>query len=554
MTSLSHRVILAWGWERRFIALLGGALGALAMPPLDILPAFFIAFPIAVWLIDGASADHGRLSIQVLLDAASAGWWWGFGYFVAGLWWLGSAFLVDTEEFLWAMPLGVLGLPAGLAFFSALGFALARLLWSEGAWRILAFAAGLSVSEWLRGHVFTGFPWNSFGQSLGDFLITAQAASIVGLDGLSAAALLIFAAPAVITDESYGRRRFIGPGLGVLLFLILAAFGATRLALDGWLTPAIDPAHTVKDVRLRIMQPNISMLAKGVPQNGQALLEGYLALSDKATAPGATGILDATHVIWPESPFPFLLARQPQALTMIGAALKGKVTLITGAIRGESLGGDGTGAITATGRARYYNAIQVVAPDGSIAQSYDKVHLVPFGEYLPLPFKWLIEQVGLRQFVHVPGGFEAGAIRRPILIPGLPAALPLICYEAIFPDEISRARTNEQFLLNVTNDAWFGKTFGPYQHFAHARLRAIEQGLPLVRAANTGISAIADPYGRIVRSLPVGVADVIDSPLPIALPATLYARYGGTIQALLFLMIIGGALASAIRSGMFGRR
>ena len=554
ITSLSHRILLAWGWERQLIALFGGAVGALAMPPLDIMPALLVAFPIAIWLIDGSSTDGRRFSAAALFSAASAGWLWGFGYLVAGLWWLGSAFLVDAEQFLWAMPLGVLGLPAGLALFFALGFAFARLLWSEGPFRIFAFAASLSASEWLRGHIFTGFPWNSFGQAFGDYLIPAQAASIFGLDGLSLVALLVFSTPALIADEPFGRRRFRGVFLGAAVIALLFGFGAVRLALNGGFNPLIDAEHTVKDVKLRIMQPNISMFAKGDATSGQALLETYLSLSDKATSPGAVGILDATHVIWPESPFPFLLARQPQALKMIGAALKGKVTLITGAIRGESSGEEAGASSPGAVRARYYNAIQVVGPDSSIVQSYDKLHLVPFGEYLPIPFKWLIEGLGLRQFVHVPGGFEAGVIRRPLILPGLPPALPLICYEAIFPAEVTRTRTSEEFLLNVTNDAWFGETFGPYQHFAQARLRAVEQGLPLVRAANTGISAVIDPYGRIVRQLPVGVADVIDAPLPRAAPPTLYSRYGDGIYAVLFLLMMSMALASAIGGGMIRTR
>ena len=551
ITGLSHRVILAWGWERRLIALFGGAIGALAMPPLNGMPALLIAFPIAIWLLDGTTSGARRVSLGALASAAIIGWWWGFGYLVAGLWWLGAAFLVDADQFLWAMPLGVLGLPAGLALFFALGFALARLLWSERAGRVLAFAVCVFASEWLRGHIFTGFPWNGFGQSLGSSLLTAQSASLIGVEGLGLVALLIFSTPALLAYEGTGRRRFWGVALAALAFGAMLLFGAVRLLPEGGFSPVLDAAHIVKDVRLRIMQPNISMFLKSDAQTGEALLETYLKLSDKATAPGAAGILDATHVIWPESPFPFLLARQPQALKMIGTALKGKVTLITGAIRGESADEHASLGAPGSPRARYYNAIQVVAPDGSIVQSYDKVHLVPFGEYLPAPFRWLIERLGLRQFVHVPGGFEPGAIRRPITLSGLPLIVPLICYEAIFPDEVQRAGFGEQFLLNITNDAWFGETFGPYQHFAHARLRAIEQGLPLVRAANTGISAVIDPYGRVVRQLPVGVADVLDAPLPRSLPPTLYSRAGNFVLGAFFLLMMMAVLVFAIRSGRF---
>ncbi|MBY0613543.1 MAG: apolipoprotein N-acyltransferase [Beijerinckiaceae bacterium] len=541
MISLSHRVILAWSWERRLIALLSGACGALAMPPLDLLPALVIPFTAAIWLIDGSGSGRSRVSAAALLNAASIGWWWGFGYFLAGLWWLGAAFLVDADEFLWAMPLGVIGLPAGLALFPALGFAVARLLWSTGPARLFAFAFGLGLSEWLRGHIFTGFPWNQFGQALGDYLVTGQAASLVGVEGLTLLALLIFGAPALVATDPSGRARWRSLVVAGLAFAALVAFGAVRLAGAGGLAPQLDAVNVVEGVKLRVMQPNISMFDKRRALDGQGLLDFYLGLSDKSASPSASSILDATHVVWPESPFPFLLAEQPQALKQIGAKLQGKVQLITGAIR--------TDPAAAGGRQRFFNAIQIVSPDGSITQSYDKVHLVPFGEYLPAPFRWMLTVLGLRQFVQVPGGFEAGAIRTPMTVAGLPPFLPLICYEAIFPTEALAGQTRPRFLLNVTNDAWFGQTFGPYQHFAQSRLRTIEQGLPLVRAANTGISAVVDPFGRVVRQLPLNVADVIDSPLPKAIAPTIYARFGLGITFTMLMVLGGVALVSAIGGG-----
>src|SRR5918912_165250 len=185
MKALASRVILAWGWRRALLAWLAGAVGALAMPPFGALPALAVSLTVAVWLLDGAAAT-GRFGVaSTPVSAAIAGWWWGFGYFVAGLWWLGSAFLVEADEFAWAIPFGVLGLPALLAFFPAFGFALSRLLWSPGAGRLFALAFGLGLSEWLRGHLFTGFPWNTFGMALGGNLVLGQAASLVGIYGLT---------------------------------------------------------------------------------------------------------------------------------------------------------------------------------------------------------------------------------------------------------------------------------------------------------------------------------------------------------------------------------
>ncbi len=539
---IAHRVILAWGWERRFIAFLCGVTGVLAMPPIGVLPALALSMTGAVWLIDGSTQAESRLSFAAIRSAAIAGWWFGFGYFLAGLWWLGAAFLVDAEQFVWAMPLGVLGLPATLACFHAAGFALARLLWSGGAMRILALTTGLGLAEWLRGHILTGFPWNSFGQAFGEYLVTAQAASLIGVEGLSVLAIAMFATPALIASGTTGTQKYRPLFLAGMMLVAMAGFGAGRLWLDGGLGPQLDKAHLVETVRLRVMQPNIPMSAKNIPQNGEKLLETYLKLSDKAASSTASSILDTTHVIWPESPFPFLLAQNPQALNLIGAKLQGKVTLVTGAIRADvtSVAGQPT---------RYFNAIQVVSKDGTISDSYDKVHLVPFGEYLPAPFQWALTKLGLRQFVHVPGGFTAGRLLRPLQIDGLPPALPMICYEAVFPTEFTRdllsGTVRPQLILNVTNDAWFGETFGPYQHFAQSRMRAIEQGLPLIRSANTGISAVIDPYGRILKSLPLGVADIIDSPLPRAIGMTIYLMYFKGMA--LILLLIAAVLVMGYR-------
>jgi apolipoprotein N-acyltransferase len=477
------------------------------MPPFGLWPVLIISMPLAVWLLDGASGAGGRLAR--LRAAAIVGWCFGFGFFVAGLWWLGAAFLVDADEFAWALPLGVLGLPAGLAFFTAFGFALARLLWVPGPLRVLSFAIGLSVAGWLRGHILTGFPWNEFGMALGGDLRLAQAASLVGLYGLTFLAIVFAAAPATIATEKTAHGRWALP--------VLALLGMAGLALFGQLRLSGAQEAFVPGVKLRIMQPNLPQDAKFSPENANEIMRHYLTLSDKATSPLSTGVGDVTHLIWPESAFPFILSREPRALAQIATLLPPGTTLITGAARaGTRLPGEA--------RPHFYNAIQVVGDDGTILSSYDKVHLVPFGEYLPL--SGLLQSLGLRQFVHVPGGFEPGTARSMLQVRGLPAVAPLICYEAIFPGAVVPAGPRPGLLLNVTNDAWFGLTPGPYQHFAQSRLRAIEEGLPLVRAANTGISAVVDPYGRLVASLPLGAEGVLDAQLPMTIMATTYARFG----------------------------
>ncbi|WP_373320001.1 MULTISPECIES: apolipoprotein N-acyltransferase [Methylobacterium] len=501
------------GWRRLALAFASGALGALTMPPYGLLPALVLSLTLAVWLADGAAALPLRRSLPAM---ALVGWAWGFGYLTAGLWWLGSAFLVEADEFAWALPLGVIGLPAVLGLFYGAGFAAARLVWSPGAGRIAALAAGLGGAEWLRGHLFTGFPWNTLGMALAGHLSLAQGASLVGLYGLTLATVLIGAAPATLVDRGSTIARF-GPSLGAAALLAgLAGYGA-------WRVP--DAAtQAVPGVRLRLMQPNLPQDAKFRPENKDDIVDRYIELTGRETAAGSAA---PTHVVWPESAFPFLIQRDPEALERIGRALPAGAVLIAGAARAdEALPGE---------RIRFFNAIMTILAPGRIADTYDKVHLVPFGEYLPGPLDAALRALGLRQFIAVPGGFTAGSAagQRILDIPGLPPAAATICYEAIFPGAIvpraqdGAAPREPGLILNVTNDAWFGDTPGPRQHLAQAALRAVEEGLPLVRDANTGISAVVDPYGRVTARLPLNTEDVLDADLPAAIPGrTLYARLG----------------------------
>lgn len=537
--TLADRVILAPGWARALTAVLAGAVGALAMPPFGFWPALAVALTFGVWLIDGSVAGGRLPRLRMAGRAALAGWLWGFGYFVAGLWWLGSAFLVEADVFAWLLPFGVLGLPALLAFFPAAGFGLAALLWSPGPSRLLVLGLALTASEWLRGHLFTGFPWNVFGMALGQNLLLMQSASVIGLWGLTLVAILVLASPALLGTEEGGRGR-VGPlAAAAACLALMAAFGSIRLSGG-----AVPP---VAGVKLRIVQPNLPQDAKFRPSNGPTILRSYLALSDRATSPTTTGLADVNLLVWPESAFPFLLHREPNALSQIAAILPRGATLVTGAARqGEGLPGEEAG--------RYFNAIQVVDSDGAITATYDKIHLVPFGEYVPHVLDATLRALGLRQFVHMPGGFAPGDRRAPLRIPGLPAASPTICYEAIFPDEVAVDGPRPGWILNVTNDAWFGDTPGPYQHFAQARLRAVEQGLPLVRAANTGISAVVDPFGRVVASLPLGSEGVLDASLPGAIGAPPAARFGTLVALALCTVAAAGAIAGALGRRRAARR
>jgi apolipoprotein N-acyltransferase len=515
-------IILAWGWKRAAIALVAGALSALAMAPFNAWPVLFVTFPVAVWLIDGAAAGRWR----GVPAAAMSGFWFGLGYFVPGLYWIGYAFLVDAPTFAWLMPFAVLGLPAYLALFSAFGFALARLLWTRDASRLLALAISLTIGEWLRGHVLTGFPWNAFGYALSEPLALAQTASLIGLWGMTFLCVAIFASPAVLIDgSSRGRKPWIAPVIALLLLGAMGIFGAVRLTL----LPTI-----MTKVKLRIMQPNLQQDVRFNYSAKADVMQKYLTLSDRASGPQSTGVRDAQILIWPESAFPFFLTREADAMAQIADLLPKGTVLITGSVRAP----DVPPGVRIT---RAYNSIYIIDHDGSVLSVYDKLHLVPFGEYLP--FQDLMEKLGFVQLTKVQGGFIPGTRRRALEIPDAPRALPLICYEAIFPGNVAARDDRPGWIINLTNDGWFGISTGPYQHLQQARMRAIEEGLPVVRAANTGISAVIDPEGRIVARLGLGIEGVLDASLPTAIPPTVYARFGDVPAA----TIVFAALLLVIR-------
>ncbi len=506
LRSLGLAIILAWGWKRAGIAFLAGALSALAMAPFNAWPILFVTLPVAVWQIDGAGAARWR----GVPAAALTGWCFGLGYFVPGLYWIGYAFLVDAPTFAWLMPFAVLGLPAYLALFTALGFALARLFWTRDASRVIALAASLTMSEWLRGHALTGFPWNTLGYALSEPLVLAQTASLIGLWGLTFLAVAIFASPAVLIDgTSRGRKPWVAPVLAVVVLLAMTVFGAIRLSRQ--------PTVLLVNTRLRIMQPNLQQDARFNYSAKAEVMKKYLTLSDRASGPQSTGVRDVNVLIWPESAFPFFLTREADAMAEIADLLPKGTVLVTGSVRAPDVP-------PGTRITRAYNSVYVIDHDGNVLSVYDKLHLVPFGEFLP--FQDLMEKIGFEQLTKVQGGFIPGTRRHSMDVPGAPRMLPLICYEAIFPGNVVDRNDRPGWIVNLTNDGWFGISTGPYQHLQQARLRAIEQGLPLVRAANTGISAVIDPLGRVVAQLGLGLEGVLDSGLPAAIPPTPYARAG----------------------------
>lgn len=529
--ALRERLQSLAGWRRRLAAFVAGVASVLAMAPFFAWPVLWITLPVLVWLIDGAVAtasNDGDRYRRKEVAAAEIGWWFGFGYFVVGLFWVGEAFLVEAEIFAVLLPFAVTLLPAYLAFYWAAAAGLAAAVWTPGSDRVLRLALGLSAMEWLRGHAFSGFPWNLLGYALTYPLPLMQSAALVGVFGLTLLAILVFALPLAIWGEAPAgsagrRRRWVALAVGSLPLIAMMALGQARL----WLTPQ----ETVAGVKLRIVQPSVPQREKWRPENQARIFLDHLALS---AGEGADGLAGITHVIWPEAAMPFLVLDYPDARAAIGRMLPAGTPLITGALRAEP---SPPGALHPR---QVFNSLLVFGAEGSLAGLYDKVHLVPFGEYLPL--QSLLEAVGLQQLSRLRGGFTSGVRPRPLLhVPGLPAATPLICYEAIFPAAIVQGSERPGLLLNVTNDGWFGNTTGPRQHLHQARVRAVEEGLPLVRAANNGVSAVVDAHGRMLARLDLDVRGTIDAGLPVALPAPLYARFGDAIFLALWLSGVAAA-------------
>jgi apolipoprotein N-acyltransferase len=522
------------GWRRFAAAFAGGSLSVLAMAPFFVWPVLFVTLPVLVWLIDGSQTPAEAASFwrRPAVRAAAAGWWFGFGYFLFGLFWIGEAFLVEADKFAWLMPFAVTLMPAGLALFTGLAAAAARIVWPAGAARLVVLAVALSSTEWLRGHVLTGFPWNVLGYALTWPLPMMQSAALIGIYGLTLLAVLIFAAPLVlVADAGPGeeRRRALCWSTAVAIppLLLLYAFGAWQLAGP--------PAPLLDGVRLRIVQASVDQRDKWKLEKQGAIFEDQLNLSRHDASGGRDDLTGTTHLIWPEAAMPFLPLEHPEALSAIGELLPSGTQLIAGALRLKQPATD-----RPDGTRRGFNSLMVFADQGNLETLYDKIHLVPFGEYLPL--QPTLERLGLEQLTRWRGGFSAGPSPRPLMsIPGLPPVAGLICYEAIFPGAIVQGGQRPGLLVNVTNDGWFGDTTGPWQHFHQARVRAVEEGLPLVRSANNGISAVIDGRGRILAMLGLNARGVIDSGVPAALAPPLYARLGDWTFVALVLFFVTAA-------------
>lgn len=477
------------------MALGAGAVLALGHSPFDFPWGGLLALPLIFVLWSGARC------------AALVGWLAGLGYFAISLSWIVEPFLVDVARHGWMAPFALVFLAGGLALFWAFGFGLAKRVVRGGISGVFALAGSLSLAELARAWILTGFPWALPGYLWADTPVV-QSASVLGPHGLGLVVLTLGFLPGLLR---------IGPVLVTVAGLAgLWGLGTWRLA-----QPIVDT-----DTVVRLVQPNAVQRLKWDPEWMPQFYNRQLAAT-AAPAPRAPDV-----ILWPETAVPFLLGTRPDLFAQVASAPQGpEARVILGLRRHTPADG-------------WYNSLAVLGPDGTVLQTYDKHHLVPFGEYLPL--RPLFDAIGLGGFV---GSFQPGPGPQRIASDGLPAFQPLICYEAIFPHEVLRGAQRPDWLLQITNDAWFGTWSGPYQHMAQARMRAIEQGLPLARSANTGVSAMIDPLGRVAAALPLGVDGFVDALLPAPLAPTPYARIGD----LLAVALTFAWLAAAMIAGR-GRR
>jgi apolipoprotein N-acyltransferase len=479
--------LTATALRRYLCAWAGGAVTALALPPLHVWPAL-LGFALLLHLL--RRSERAR-------SAFALGWWFGFGYFLVGLYWIAIAFFTDAERFgALAFP-AVVALCAGMALYPALAAWLAMLYrWRSPSAAALALAIAWIVAEALRERLFGGFPWNLTGYVWAGSDAISQLGAATGIYGLSFMAVALGALPAVLLEPG-GRARWWPVALGAALLGVVWTGGAIRLA-DAKL-------EEVPGVRLRLVQGNVPQQDKWRPEMRNQWLAHHMQLS----VDGAQGV---THVIWPESASPYPLEQVPEARALVARVVPPGGLLITGGERYDF----------SQEPPKAWNSLFVVDDAGTVRAHYDKHDLVPFGEFMPL--RDLLGRIGLSSLARGGLDFQAGPGRTTIDLPGLPPFSPLICYETIFPGRVFAPGARPAWLLNITNDGWFGNSTGPYQHLAMARMRAVEEGLPMVRAANTGISAVIDPWGRVQERLGLGETGVLDAALPEPLPPTLFGR------------------------------
>lgn len=527
LQSLAIWIGAVQGYRACLLAFVMGAASVLAFAPYHFLPIPLISLSVLVWQLDGiAATERWQIARRVL----AISWAFGVGFFGIGIYWIGHAFLVESEQYARFLPLPVLFVVVVLPAFLGTACLLARLFfWRDGIARILSLVGMLTLADWTRGHIFTGFPWNLWGNALTASLPWAQLASLFGVYGLSLLVLLLAMVPAILADGRGQRHRASSIVLRTTpTILILAALGAWLWG-EHRVKMARFPTHDDTGILVRLVQPNFEQREKQRRVRLDEMADTLLRLSffpDKENGP------PPRLIVWPEVALPVYLEEETVLRAHIAALMPDNSRLFAGSLRRERQNNEW----------RHYNSLLVFDSQGKRENVYDKQHLVPFGEHIP--FADLLNSMGIAA-ISFPSGFTPGTRSRILSLGGIPDVGVLICYEAIFSGSILPAGERPHWLVNISNDAWFGNSIGPWQHLDQARLRSIEEGLPMLRATNTGISAVIDPHGHIRATLGLNQRGILDVRLPASLPPTWFSHWGDLpvlMASILFILSGWGKL------------
>ena len=497
------------GFKKYAFAFLLGALMTLTLPPIGIFPVMALVVP-GLAMLSRLAPSGGKSFLT--------GWAFGAGYFIFGLYWVSAALFVDIDMWKWVLPFSAIIGPAALALTYGFIPLLAHPFRKNMGAHAMALVTTWSAVEWARGHWFTGFPWNLPGYTWHWALPVMQASAFVGIYGLTLLTVFWAMIPLLLNSN----RRLAHIAIASLALVTLG--GAVRLSMH----PTVQSGH----YSVRIVQANIPEETKWNKDDDWRNFEKHMNLS----ALNADAAAPPTFVIWPETAVNADLAQFPEIAHLIAIKMPKGATAILGALRVDQSNPNAP---------KFYNSVSVLDEHAKVIANYDKHHLVPFGEYIP--YREHLQLTPMAAEVSGVGDFTRGPGVQTLHIADLPAFSPLVCYEAIFPGEVADEAHRPDWLVNVTNDGWYLKTAGPHQHFAAARMRAIEEGLPLARAANTGISAMIDPVGRILAAQPLMTQGYVDAILPAPLPPTVYARFGDLL--FLLMLLVSGASAFALQRG-----
>lgn len=519
----AHWIRTRTKWQARLLAFGLGGLYVLGHAPFFFWPLSLVTITALVWLLDWAGKRD-----RPIREGALVSWFFGLGQFLAGMYWIAFAFIERGAGFVWMIPFALLLLAGGLALFWLVAGAVAMRFWSRRTSRVLVFVCCFFAAEYLRGHIFTGLPWNHPGLIWTAGGAVSQLASVVGAWGLTLLTLFAFAAPAALTWSDDGPVvRAVPSLLAFGIFTLVFGAGLARLSAA--------TNQFVPGVALRVVQAQIDQSEKWDPANRQTVIEHYLDLS---STPGLTAI---THLVWPEGALPILLLEQPDVLEQMAGRFFDGPILLTGITRRETSDDQ---------QILFRNSLVALSFHGgtpALEMVYDKHHLTPFGEYLP--FGRALAATGIKALTPLGDGFTPGPAAVTTKIPGAPRVSPQICYESIFAGFTPSGTDRPQWIVNVTNDSWFGPTTGPRQHIQQVQFRAIEEGLPVVRSASSGVSGVIDPFGRLFAGAPAQANTVIDAKLPKALQATIYSNNRSGAVILWFLLALVTVTITIVQFG-----